>query len=143
MTTTVGAPTQPASLVPRVPVVTAAPPASTVIPAYASPCSRSVRYSSACSCYGITGETTTVPAGVRINSSTIAEPTWTRLWNKSLTRLRFQSTTVTVTKVDYVTTTPTTPPTDPTATTTTTTTIPTPPSESMQQVRCQDSEFIY
>ncbi|KAI9724081.1 MAG: hypothetical protein M1812_000800 [Candelaria pacifica] len=36
----------------------------TAIPAYASPCSGAVRYSSACSCLGVTGTTTTAPAPV-------------------------------------------------------------------------------
>ncbi|MCJ1245337.1 hypothetical protein MMC30_002541 [Trapelia coarctata] len=63
ITTTVGGPTEPASIVPRNPVVETPPPAPKAIPAYASPCSGSVRYSSACSCYGITAETITVPAG--------------------------------------------------------------------------------
>jgi len=40
------------------------------IPAYASACSGSVRYSSACSCIGVIGETTTVAAPSRTVTST-------------------------------------------------------------------------
>lgn len=35
------------------------------VPAYATACSGSARYSSACSCWGITGGTKTISSGVR------------------------------------------------------------------------------
>jgi len=38
-----------------------APDAPFTVPAYASPCSGTVRYSSACSCYGVTGAVVTAP----------------------------------------------------------------------------------
>jgi hypothetical protein len=42
----------------------------TSIPAYASPCSGSVRYSSACSCIGVTATTTTAPTPTYIVTQT-------------------------------------------------------------------------
>ncbi|RFU28825.1 hypothetical protein B7463_g7517, partial [Scytalidium lignicola] len=42
----------------------------TAIPAYAAPCSGSVRYSSACSCAGATAATTTAPAPVTTTTTT-------------------------------------------------------------------------
>jgi hypothetical protein len=65
-TATVTVPVFAPELVPRAPQPTIDPRQTTVIPSsipsYASACSGSVRYSSACSCIGVTGVTTTAPA---------------------------------------------------------------------------------
>lgn len=42
----------------------------TAIPPYATPCSGSVRYSSACSCIGVTAATTTAPTPVKTTTTT-------------------------------------------------------------------------
>lgn len=47
----------------------------TLVPTYASACSGSVRYSSACSCFGVTGTTTTVPTPTVYVTATADAPT--------------------------------------------------------------------
>ncbi|KAK6523681.1 hypothetical protein TWF281_001656 [Arthrobotrys megalospora] len=44
---------------------------ATAIPAYASPCSGSIRYSSACSCIGVTQTTITIPSPIRVLEKTV------------------------------------------------------------------------
>jgi hypothetical protein len=48
----------------------------TAIPAYASPCSGSVRYSSACSCIGVTATVTTAPTPTTVVTAATATSTF-------------------------------------------------------------------
>ena len=47
----------------------------TGIPAYASPCAGASAYSSACSCWGVTGRTTTAPSPTAFTTTTVVVPT--------------------------------------------------------------------
>ena len=69
---------------------------NTAVPPYASPCSGTVRYSSACSCFGVTATTTTLKASTTTTTVTVTQrPTQT---TTTATQTLTTSQTATVTK---------------------------------------------